>query len=119
MTTRRSNAMAARAKAGGTTSSSEVEDTFLSLHQHEGVLGVVATTADGAVIKSTLKDAQETTRYALLAAGVCREAHSSTGKLPSFLKMKAGDREILITPSKKYTLIAVTKISNPSADATQ
>ncbi|XP_075550233.1 dynein light chain roadblock-type 1-like [Dermacentor variabilis] len=119
MTSHRGNATATRAKAGGTTSSSEVEDTFLSLHQREGVVGVIATTADGAVIKSTLKDAQETTRYALLAAGVGREANSTTGKLPSFLKMKAGDRVILITPSKKYTLIAVTKISNPYADATQ
>ncbi|KAH7946413.1 hypothetical protein HPB49_024553 [Dermacentor silvarum] len=119
MTSRGCNATTTRAKGRGTPSS-EVEDTFLSLHRREGVVGVIATTADGAVIKSTLDNAEETARYALLAAGLCREANNSgTGKQPSFFKMKAGDREILITPSRKYTLIVITKISNPSPEATQ
>ncbi|KAL3181978.1 hypothetical protein MRX96_035697 [Rhipicephalus microplus] len=98
----------------------KVEDIFASLHGQDRVLGVIATTADGAVIKSTLEDAEETTRYAQMAAGICREANDSgTGPRPSFFKMKSGDREILVTPSKKYMLIAITKTLDPPAEATQ
>ncbi|KAH8022630.1 hypothetical protein HPB51_000930 [Rhipicephalus microplus] len=70
----------------------KVEDIFASLHRQDRVLGVIATTADGAVIKSTLEYAEETTRYAQMAAGICREANDSgTGPRPSFFKMKSGD----------------------------
>ncbi|KAL1445246.1 hypothetical protein MTO96_045128 [Rhipicephalus appendiculatus] len=119
MTSRRRIATKTKGKDSGAPSD-EVEDIFKSLHSRDRVLGVIATTADGAIIKSTLKDAEETTRYAQMAAGLCREANDSgTGPRPSFFKMKSGDREILITPSKKYMLIAVTKISNPPEETTQ
>ncbi|KAH7951476.1 hypothetical protein HPB52_009543 [Rhipicephalus sanguineus] len=119
MTSRRSIATKTKGKERGAPSD-EVEDIFTSLRGRDRVLGVIATTADGAVIKSTFEDAEETARYAQLAAGLCREANDSgTGPRPSFFKIESGDREILITPSKKYMLIAVAKIPSPPVESTQ
>ncbi|KAH6931119.1 hypothetical protein HPB50_022243 [Hyalomma asiaticum] len=112
---------ATKTKGKGTDAASDqVEDIFKSLLGQERVVSVIATTADGAVIKSTLEDAEETARYVRLAVGLCREANESgTGPRPSFFKMKSGDREIFITLSKKYMLIAVTKVFNPPAEPTK
>lgn len=102
----------------------EVEEVFRALRGQERVVGVIATTADGAPIKSTLEDDTETGRYAQLAAGLCDQARSAMsdagpGEEPTFFKMKTRHHEVVISPSKRYTLIVLTEVPQPSAEAGQ
>ncbi|KAK8780175.1 hypothetical protein V5799_018484 [Amblyomma americanum] len=105
----------------GGVASEEVEQVFRSLRGHGRVLGVVATTADGALIKSTLEDDKMTEHYAQLAAGICEQARSATADggpadEPTFFKMKTRRHEIVISPSKKYTLMVLTEVPPPPVE---
>lgn len=102
----------------------EVEEVFRVLRGQERVVGVIATTSDGAPIKSTLEDKGKTGRYAQLAAGLCDQARSSMsdagpGEEPTFLKMKTRHHEVVISPSKRYTLIVLTEVPQPSPEVGQ
>lgn len=115
--------MTSRASSNGT-AMDEVEEVFRVLRGQERVVGVIATTADGAPIKSTLEDDAETSRYAQLAAGLCDQARSAMsdagpGEEPTFFKMKTRRHEVVISPSKKYTLVVLTEVPQPPAEAGQ
>lgn len=109
---------------GGAAASQQVDEVFRSLRGHSRVLGVIATTADGALIKSTLEDDKLTDNYAQLAAGLCERARSamsdgSPADEPTFFKMKTRRHEIVISPSKKYTLMVLTEAPPPSPPVEQ
>lgn len=96
---------------------------FATLQRNPGVVGVIATLADGAIIKSTLEDSDDARRYAMMAVGLCCEARSTVGvgprEQPSFLKVNNERHEIIITPSRSYTLIVVKLLQETPEGACQ
>ncbi|KAH6948938.1 hypothetical protein HPB50_027188 [Hyalomma asiaticum] len=101
----------------------EVNEIFAGLHRNAGVVGVIATLSDGAVIKSTMPGHDETNRYAMMAAGLCKEARNAMGSgpqdQPKFFEVKNESREILITLGPMYTLIVVKTLEEPHEEASQ
>lgn len=86
----------------------EVNDVFRELSSRERVRGVIATTTQGATIKSTLKDDQATAKYTQLAANLCEQVRNAgENDEPLYFKVKTRRQEILIVPSKKYTLVMI------------
>ncbi|KAL3180364.1 hypothetical protein MRX96_008930 [Rhipicephalus microplus] len=92
----------------------EVEEVFSSLHQNQGVVGVIATLVDGAVIKSTLPDQEKTNRYAMMAASICTEATTALGTgrrdRPKYFNLRNDNHELIVTPGRAYTLIVVKQL---------
>ncbi|KAL1434593.1 hypothetical protein MTO96_011679 [Rhipicephalus appendiculatus] len=92
----------------------EVNEVFANLHRNRGVVGVIATLSDGAVIKSTLPDREMTNRYAMMAVGLCSEARNTpaTGHRdrPIYINVTNENHEIIITPGRTYTLILSTAV---------
>lgn len=107
-------------KRGGSSSQDdnamdEVEEVFQELSSRERVRGVIATTAEGATIKSTLEDDEASAKYAQLAATLCEQVRSAARDAgdndePLFFQVKTRRQEILISPSKKYTLVMVADL---------
>ncbi|KAL1438735.1 hypothetical protein MTO96_047828 [Rhipicephalus appendiculatus] len=101
----------------------EAKEVFATLHRYEGVLGVIATLSDGAVITSTMPDLGDTYRYARMAAGLCSESRSSMvagrKEQPKYFTVKDGNHEIVITPGRLYTLIVVKEQQEPPEEASQ
>ncbi|KAH7984355.1 uncharacterized protein LOC119379098 [Rhipicephalus sanguineus] len=92
----------------------EVNEVFANLHRNRGVVGVIATLSDGAVIKSTLPDRGETNRYAMMAVGLCSETRNTLGTgrrdRPNYFKVTNENHEIIVTPGRTFTLIVVKQL---------
>ncbi|KAH7984369.1 hypothetical protein HPB52_019972 [Rhipicephalus sanguineus] len=101
----------------------EAKELFATLHRYQGVLGVIATLSDGAVITSTMPGHDDTNRYARMAAGLCSESRSIMGAghkgQPSYFTVKDGNHEIVITPGVVYTVIVVKQQQEPPEEAFQ
>lgn len=101
----------------------EVEEVFQELSSRERVRGVIATTTEGATIKSTLEDDEATAKYAQLAATLCEKVRNAARDAgdnndePLFFQVKTRRQEIFISPSKKYTLVMVADL--PQQDGQQ
>lgn len=94
---------------------SEVEEIFKKLKEQAGVVGVLATTAEGSPIKSTLDDTT-TMQYATLVAELCEQTRGTLRNMEpgndlTFLRVRSKKHELIISPDKNYCLIVVT---NPS-----
>ncbi|KAH7973896.1 hypothetical protein HPB49_006421 [Dermacentor silvarum] len=104
---------------GWGTPTEEVDEMFASLQGNQGVVGVVATLSDGAIIKSTLEDHYDANRYAMMAIDLSSEAKGAMGagprQQPSCFKVKNERHEIIITPSQSYTLIVMKHLQETLA----
>lgn len=94
---------------------SEVDEIFKKLKELPGVVGVVATTAEGSPIKSTMDDTT-TMQYATLVAQLCEQTRSTLRDLEpgndlTFLRVRTKKHELIISPDKNYCLIVITSPS--------
>lgn len=93
----------------------EVDEVFQELSSRDRVRGVIATTTEGATIKSTLEDDEATAKYAQLAAKLCAEVRNAARDAggndePQYFQVKTRRQEIVIAPSKKYNLVMIADV---------
>ncbi|XP_074602097.1 dynein light chain roadblock-type 2-like [Brevipalpus obovatus] len=103
---------------------SEIEEAFRRIEtSHKSVIGVVAATEDGNVIKSTLSDSKDSSQnYANIIADIVEKARmalkdkqeSASDEL-TYLKIRTKRMEFIVIPDKEYLLIALL---NPTVEST-
>ncbi|CAH3023242.1 unnamed protein product, partial [Porites evermanni] len=93
----------------------EVEDTLKRINSHPGVLGLLVINPQGIAIRSTMDNAT-TQLYATNFQHLASLARSCVRDLDplndlKFLRVRSRKNEIMVAPSKDYTLIV---IQNPN-----
>ncbi|KAL7470346.1 hypothetical protein ACHAXS_010566 [Conticribra weissflogii] len=95
----------------------EMEETIARISSHKGVEGVMIMNRQGAMIKSTLEDKEQTTAQSAELSNLTAKASSVVALLNpddelKFLRIRSKQREILVSPEKEYILVV---IQNPNA----
>ncbi|KAJ3415592.1 Dynein light chain roadblock-type 2 [Chytridiales sp. JEL 0842] len=93
----------------------DIETTLNRIQSHKGVQGIVITTHDGSVIRSTLDNIQ-TQQYSTLVTQLAAKGKGVVRDLDpeddlAFLRIRSKKHEIMVSETKSYILMV---IQNPN-----
>ncbi|WZN62738.1 dynein light chain roadblock-type 2 protein [Chloropicon roscoffensis] len=99
---------------------SEVEATLQRINSHKGIVGTIIVDKDGKPIRTTA-DAELTEKYAELMPDLAGMARSLVRDLDpqndlEFLRIRAKDSEVMISPHEDFTLIAIQNLNAGAAE---
>mmetsp|Transcript_22838 Transcript_22838/g.48217 ORF Transcript_22838/g.48217 Transcript_22838/m.48217 type:complete len:111 (-) Transcript_22838:1313-1645(-) len=94
----------------------EIEETIARISSHNGVEGVMIMNRQGAIVKSTLVDKEQTKTQSAELTNLTAKASNIVALLNpddelKFLRIRSKQREILVSPEKEYILVV---IQNPN-----